>query len=240
MISVCIATYNGASYIKRQLESILCQLSADDEIVISDDGSTDDTLKIVSAMSSSKIKVYHNTQSHGYTPNFENALRHANGDFIFLSDQDDVWKPNKIDVCMQYLNKYDLVVTDAEIVDRDEAPLSPSFFEMRRPYKTFCGNMLKFGYIGCCMCFRKKILDRALPFPNNHRYCTHDNWLTVVAMLYYSSKIIDDKLVLYRRHGNNASSGHDNLHESFLFRISYRLYLLWNLIKRCIIHKDIK
>lgn len=232
MISVCIATYNGANYIQRQLESIIAQLSSEDEVVISDDGSTDDTLEIIQSMSSPLIKIYHNSDDHGYTPNFENALRHATGDYIFLSDQDDIWHPDKVRICMQYLQTYDMVITDAEIVDAEEKALYPSFFELRRPYKSFWGNIFKFGYLGCQMCFRRCILNRALPFPKNHIYCTHDNWLAVVAMSYYSSKIIDDKLVLYRRHGNNASNGSTNLHKGIWFRLSYRMYLLLNLAKR--------
>lgn len=232
MISVCIATYNGATYIKRQLESVLNQLTIEDEIIISDDGSTDDTLDIIRGLSSPIIKVLHNVGNHGYTPNFENALRNAKGDYIFLCDQDDIWASNKVDICMKYLQKYDFVVTDAKIVDAEEVNVYPSFYELRRPYKSFLGNILKFGYLGCCMCFKRKILDRALPFPDNYRYCTHDNWLTVIAMSYYSSKIIDDKLVLYRRHGKNASKGFENLHKSIWFRLSYRLYLLLNIAKR--------
>lgn len=232
MISVCIATYNGERFIKRQLESIISQLSAEDEIVISDDGSTDRTLDVVKVISSPLIKIYHNTNEHGYTPNFENALNHVTGDYIFLSDQDDIWAPDKVKICMHYLQKYDMVITDAEIVDEEENKLYPSFFELRHPYKTFWGNILKFGYIGCCMCFRRTVLDRALPFPINYKYSTHDNWLTVVAMLYYSSKVIDDKLVLYRRHGNNASNGSTNLHKNLGFRLSYRMYLLLNLVKK--------
>lgn len=232
MISVCIATYNGERFIKRQLESIISQLSAEDEIVISDDGSTDGTLDVVKAMSSSLIKIYHNTNEHGYTSNFENALNHATGDYIFLSDQDDIWAPDKVKICMHYLQKYDMVITDAEIVDAEGRIIYPSFFKQRRPYRSFLGNIFKFGYIGCCMCFRRIVLDKALPFPKNYKYSTHDNWLAVVSMLYYSSKVINDKLVLYRRHDKNASNGSVNLHKSICFRLAYRMYLLRNLMKR--------
>jgi glycosyltransferase involved in cell wall biosynthesis len=232
MISVCIATYNGDSFIRRQLETILPQLSPDDEIIISDDGSTDKTLSIIQSLSSPLIKVYQNTGIHGYTPNFENALRMAKGDYIFLCDQDDVWLPNKVAICMKLLQTYDMVISDAELVDEQEKKISSSFYQLRKPYRSFWGNMLKFGYIGCCMCFRRCILERAMPFPKNHRYCTHDNWLTLVSLLYYSTKVVNDKLVLYRRHGKNASNGFVNLHESFWFRLSYRTYLLKNLLQR--------
>ena len=113
MISVCIATYNGGKYIRQQIESILPQLDATDEIIISDDGSTDDTLLQIEALSSSLVRVYKHTNRLGYTRNFERALTYAKGDVIFLCDQDDIWLPNKVEMCMKELTNSDLVVTNA-------------------------------------------------------------------------------------------------------------------------------
>ncbi len=100
MISVCIATYNGEKYIRPQIESIIVQLDPGDEIVISDDGSTDDTLNIIASFADDRIKVFDHSRDkkqkvkysfEHVTRNFENALRHAKGDLIFLSDHDDFW-----------------------------------------------------------------------------------------------------------------------------------------------------
>ena len=99
MISVCIATYNGAEYLREQVESILSQLEEEDEIVVSDDSSTDTTIEILQSFGDRRIKIFKNP-AKGFVRNFENALRQAQGDFIFLSDQDDVWLPNKVAVCM--------------------------------------------------------------------------------------------------------------------------------------------
>jgi hypothetical protein len=107
MISVCIATYNGEKYIKEQILSILAQLSTKDEIIISDDGSTDHTITKILEISSPIIKIVYNQNEHGYTANFENALKNAKGNFIFLSDQDDIWEPNKVACCMEHFKKYD-------------------------------------------------------------------------------------------------------------------------------------
>lgn len=230
MISVCIATYNGATYIKRQLETIISQLSAEDEIVISDDGSTDGTLEIVQDMESPLIKIYHNTGSHGYTPNFENALAHAKGDIIFLSDQDDVWVENKVAVCLRYLETSDFVVSDAMLIDEKEEFLADSFYRIRKPYRTLTGNILKFGYLGCCMAFRRDILRIALPFPKKRRHCTHDNWLFLVAKTFFRVTIAEEKLIKYRRHSLNASSGGIKDETTLLFKVSYRIYLIWNLV----------
>ena len=89
MISVCMATYNGEKYLREQVGSILTQLGENDELVVSDDGSTDSTIDILKSYNDPRIKIFINTGRHGVNSNFENALRHADGDYIFLSDQDD-------------------------------------------------------------------------------------------------------------------------------------------------------
>lgn len=232
MISVCIATYNGEAYIREQLASILSQLSEKDEVIVSDDGSTDDTLSRIRAVQSPIVRVVSNEGDHGYTPNFENALRHAKGDYIFLADQDDVWKPNKVAACLRLLQDYAMVVSDADIIDKDGNPLFGSFFEMRRSRHGFLANLLRFSYLGCCLAFRREILDKALPFPSDHRMCTHDNWLTLVAHTFFRVKVTDEKLVSYRRHGNNASNGWNRNSTSLFFRLRYRLYLVAQLLRR--------
>ena len=97
MISVCIATYNGEKYIKQQLLSILKQIKVNDEIIISDDHSTDKTFNIIKSFNDTRIKFFLNNKGKGYTRNFENALEKAHGDIIFLSDQDDIWIDNKVE-----------------------------------------------------------------------------------------------------------------------------------------------
>ena len=96
MISVCMACYNGEKFIQEQVDSIICQLGLDDELIISDDGSNDRTLDILFSYEDSRIKILHNRACHGFVGNFENALSHAKGDYIFLSDQDDIWKKEKV------------------------------------------------------------------------------------------------------------------------------------------------
>ncbi len=232
MISVCIATYNGEKFIRQQLYSILPQLSATDEIVISDDGSTDRTLEIISSIHSPLIRIYHNEEVHGYTPNFENALKHTKGDYIFLSDQDDLWKPQKVAVCLEKLKTYDFVISDADLVDGDNQKIGESFYHVRRSKSGLLNNLLRFSYLGCCMAFRKRILERALPFPSQHTLCTHDNWLALMGMMYYRTIVIPDALISYRRHCSNASSGGLQATTSLFFKIRYRFYLIYNLLRR--------
>ena len=128
MISVCIATYNGEKFIKEQIDSILRQLSLDDEIIVSDDGSTDDTISIIISIDDKRIRIIEGPRKHSPTLNFECAMKEAKGDYIFLADQDDVWKPNKVEVCFKWLQNYDCVVSDAEVTDSNLNPLYPSLY----------------------------------------------------------------------------------------------------------------
>ena len=132
MISVCLATYNGESFLKEQIDSILCQLSLEDEIIVSDDGSSDKTIEILNAYGDSRIKIYKGPCQNNPALNFENALAQARGDYIFLSDQDDVWELNKVEVCLKYLKNYDLVLSDCSIVDRDLQLIYKSFFDHKK------------------------------------------------------------------------------------------------------------
>lgn len=95
MISVCIATYNGEKFIKQQLTSILEQLAPADEIIVSDDNSKDNTRNIIEELNDGRIKIIDGPGMSSPTKNFEQALKHAKGDYIFLADQDDVWKRAK-------------------------------------------------------------------------------------------------------------------------------------------------
>jgi glycosyltransferase involved in cell wall biosynthesis len=231
-ISVCIATYNGEKYIQYQIESILKQLSIEDEIIISDDHSSDGTLSIINSFNDSRITIFLNAGEKGYTSNFENALSKAQGDYIFLSDQDDIWVENKIKCCLEYLKDYDLVVSDAEIIDNLGRLIYSSFFKWRKPYYSTIGNLYKFGFLGCCFAFKREILNMALPFPKKYILCTHDNWLFLIVACNFSYKILSEKLIKYRRHDNNISTGGLIDDTSFYFKVKYRIYLIWNLIKR--------
>lgn len=233
MISVCIATYNGERFIHRQIETILPQLSADDEIIVSDDGSSDATIQVVEAFQSPQIKIVHNQGRHGYTANYEHALSYAKGDIIIFADQDDEWEPNKVKRCLEELETCDFIVSDASLIDADGQITDDSFFRLREPKRTFAGNILKFGYLGCCIAFRRNVLDKVLPFPKNHVMCSHDNWITLVAIAYYRYRVLDDRLVRYRRHGKNVSNiDKIGTHTTLFFKIKYRVYILLNLIGR--------
>lgn len=231
MISVCMATYNGEKYIKEQIDSILVQLEPDDELIISDDGSTDQTIDIIKNINDSRIKLFY-FNSHCYTKNFENALKHASGDYIFLSDQDDIWLPNKVEVCMKYLHKYDFVVCDAIVVN---SHLNPIYRSRNRKFKIkngFIKNLIKTHYIGCVMAFNKKVLNVCLPFPENYNLCYHDAWIALMSEYYFKTVVINESLMLYRRHENNVSNGSEKVTNNLVSIVKIRLYLFINILKR--------
>lgn len=213
-ISVALAAYNGEQYIEEQLTSILSQLGADDEVIVSDDGSTDRTRDIVNAIAAEDVRVrLVDGPQKGLIYNFENALSLCQGEFIFLSDQDDVWHSNKVETILEHFdNGADLVLHDAQMVDDQKHMIAPSFFAWRGVKTGYLHNLMKNSYIGCCMAFRKTVLDVALPFPEN--ICMHDQWLGLLVektgAVDFENKILLD----YRRHEGTATSNH---HGTFRF-----------------------
>lgn len=235
MITVCIATYNGEKYIGEQLASILPQLSSEDEVIVSDDGSTDDTLRVVRGFDDSRIRIVDGPHRNSPTLNFENALRHAKGDIIFLADQDDVWTTYKVKVCMKALEKSDCVVSDAIVTDDKLNVMNTSMYKMLnvkhgRLYNLLCHN----GYSGCCMAFKRKVLERALPFPNE--IPMHDIWIGNVAAFFYSITFVKHQLVKFRRHDNVVSCNGKGSRYSIGRRIIIRLNTIKSLLRLAVRH----
>ena len=230
MISVCIATYNGERYIRQQIESIVCQLNVDDEIIVSDDGSTDGTLDIVKGIGDKRIKIIEGPGRKSPILNFECALKASKGDFIFLSDQDDVWKPDKVEICMKWLKTYHCVVSDAEVTDNRLKPLYPSLYDIMqvrqgRIYNTIWKN----GYTGCCMAFRRNVLEASLPFPKN--IPMHDIWVGNVAAYKYNVIFIPDRLIHFRRHENTISCNGKGSKFTIWQQMKFRLNIIKNIIR---------
>lgn len=230
MISVCIATYNGERYIRQQIESIVCQLNVDDEIIVSDDGSTDGTLDIVKGIGDKRIKIIEGPGRKSPILNFECALKASKGDFIFLSDQDDVWKPDKVEICMKWLKTYHCVVSDAEVTDNRLKPLYPSLYDIMqvrqgRIYNTIWKN----GYTGCCMAFRRNVLEASLPFPKD--IPMHDIWIGNVAAYKYNVIFIPDRLIHFRRHENTISCNGKGSKFTIWQQMKFRLNIIKNIIR---------
>lgn len=230
MISVCMATYNGEKYLKEQLVSILKQIGPCDEIIISDDLSKDKTIEIVKGFNDKRIKIFFNTNK-GYTNNFQNSIKNASGDLIFLADQDDVWVDDKIQIMSDLLKKYDFVVSNAQMVNKDLESIGTTYFQIRGGGKSgFLNNLIKLKYIGCCMAFRKTILKKAFPFPKNTTLCSHDLWIALISEFYFSTFVIQEPLLLYRRHGENVSTHISST--SLFLKIQFRIYSFYKVLSR--------
>ncbi len=240
-VSVCIATYNGEDYIERQLRSILIQLSAMDEIVISDNGSQDETLRIINSFKDSRIRLFLNRdEERSVVKNFENALNKARGEYIFLSDQDDIWESRKLAVIFNSLRPYDLVVSDCSIIGMcsDNNIICDSYFSLRNSGKGILKNILANTYMGSCMAFNRFILEKALPFPSN--IPMHDWWIGLVGEIFGSIVFCPEKLIKYRRHCNNSSpfvgTNKYGLSEQIKFRKNIIIPLLKRWIKYYVVH----
>ena len=230
MISVCIATYNGAKYIGEQLASILKQLSAEDEVVVSDDGSTDGTIDIVRSLNDRRIRIVDGPRRHSPTLNFERALRNAKGEYVFLADQDDVWLEGKVRRCVEELQKCDCVVSDARVTDSCLNTTSESLFKLMHVKRGRLSNLLwRNGYTGCCMAFKREVLSKALPFPTD--IPMHDIWIGNVAAFCGRLRFIDDRLLLFRRHDATASCNGKGSTYSLWQKLSFRWHTLKNIVK---------
>ncbi|PSW74721.1 alpha-L-Rha alpha-1,3-L-rhamnosyltransferase [Photobacterium sp. GB-50] len=232
MISVCLASYNGHKYIKEQLLSILKQLSDDDELIISDDGSTDSTISIIESIGDPRVKLFNGPQT-GLIDNFFNALSLAKGDIIFLADQDDIWLPNKVEkYCIEFEHKNaDLVLSDCSIVDENKNVLFPSFFEVNGSDRGLLKNIIKNSYLGCCMAFRRELLDSILENKAYGNIPMHDWYIGLVAeCLNLNIIFLSEPMLLYRRHGNNVSPSGEKSKNSIWVKLSYRVKLIYSLI----------
>lgn len=212
MNSVCVTTYNGERYIEQQLRSILEQIAADDEVIVSDDGSTDNTLKIVDSIGDKRIRIRH-SNAHYFKDNFIEAMCEAKGDIIFLSDQDDVWLPGKYERCIKELEAVDLVCTNSEMTDGELNIIEPNFFSIYHSGPGVFKNALNNTYYGSCMAFRRSLLKAALPMPST-REIGHDIWLGLVAEMTGKVRFIDTPYLLYRRHEDAKTSTNGLLHRS--------------------------
>lgn len=238
-VSVCMATCNGARYVVEQIQSILLQLAPADELVISDDNSTDNTVSLIQSFKDARIKLLQNTGKRlGVIENFEKVLNHAKGDYIFLCDQDDVWLQSKVEICVQYLQHNLLVVTDCSVVNEDLSITHPSFFRYRHSGEGVLKNIWKNTFLGCCIGFRRELLKLSLPMP--HKIPMHDMWLGLLANIHGNVAFIDKPLSLYRRHELAASSTASKSNFGLIAQLKIRLILTWHLFFRTMYHSITK
>ena len=203
-VSIALASYNGEAYILDQLKSFTTQSKLPDEIIVSDDCSTDNTVELIKKFATNapfKIKIYVNESNIGYSRNFNNALLKTTGDLIFLSDQDDVWFDNKIEKIYQLAasEKSLLIMNDAEITDSN---LNKTGITKLQQIISLGNNTDKF-VMGCCAAIKRELLDLALPIDAD--FPAHDTWISWLADYMKLKKISSEVLQYYRRHDSNES-----------------------------------
>ena len=205
-ISVVMTSYNGEKYIREQLDSIITNITENDELIIGDDGSTDNTISIIDEYLDKfpHIKLV-KSQKLGTTNNLERLISMTNGDIIFIADQDDVWDSQKVSkICNAfqdnpeiYLVFHNSKVSGADINDI----LHISLFDYLSVSNKFFDNLLYFHFWGCMFAFRKRAKEYLIPFRFGF-----DSWIMFCVSFFKNCYLEKDILMTYRRHGNNLST----------------------------------
>ncbi len=218
-VSIVMTTYNGESYIKEQIESILSSDYKEFDINIYDDGSSDGTVSILKEYEKKypkKIYVKQNVKNLGVTRNFLEGICNTRADYIMLCDQDDVWKSDKIALSLRKIEVMEessaeklpmAVFTDATVVNKDLDVINDSFFKSSRldPYKTDLAHLLMENkLIGCTVMINSSLRDflKSTSLPKNARF--HDWWIGLIASSMGQVEYLDIPTLLYRQHEDNV------------------------------------
>ncbi|KQS32601.1 family 2 glycosyl transferase [Dyadobacter sp. Leaf189] len=218
MISVAMCTYNGSKFISGQLRSIADQTLSVDELVVCDDGSKDNTIEIIRKFAETSgfpVRIYVNEQNLGSTKNFEKCLSLCEGDIIFLCDQDDLWRDDKVEKQVTYLTQHpdiDAVFSDAIMIDDDSKPIGRNIWEeiefnaagQTKWKKGKPHEILFHGFVvtGATLTIRKSCLQRLTPFPTHVPDLIHDAWIAMVLSLENKIDFITEPLISYRIHSS--------------------------------------
>jgi glycosyltransferase involved in cell wall biosynthesis len=205
-VSVCVAAYNGAAHIRDQIESILADLGPDDEVVVVDDASRDETVTVLDVLGDPRIRLIRSARNRGHVKTFERAIAEASGEIIMLSDQDDVWPRGRTETLSRALATADLAAGNYAILGDEtagpERPLTPAMDGHG------IGNVVglivgRRPYYGSCMAFRRDLMSVLLPFPRAVE--AHDHWLALVGNLAGTTRHPVEPVTLRRLHGDNLS-----------------------------------
>ena len=220
-ISVCLAAHNGEKYIRQQIDSILRQLTYGDELIISDDGSTDTTLFII-AEYKDKVNFVQLTTSGGVVRNFTNAIMYAKNPFILFCDQDDIWLDGRVEFFREKLTKFDLVLTNASVINSEGLIIHQSLFDYLKPNHSFIKNILKNSFIGCCMGINITNINFLFPLP--HYIPFHDWLIALVCIINKQVLLAPNVYTLYRKHDSNVTNtgtvSKNNIFRKLILRFS--------------------
>ena len=223
-IDILMATYNGEKYLKEQIESILNQTYKSIRLVISDDCSKDRTKEILKQYEhDNRIEVHYHDKNQGYIKNFEYLIKQVKNNIYMLSDQDDVWLPEKVKKSYETLieNNADLVFGDLEVVDENLKTMYKSFNKymlLDRKIKKYI-NSYKVNYLyncvtGCTLISKSKWIKEIVPIPTDSKYIIHDYWMGLIIALKGKLAYMPEAYIKYRQHGNNQV-GTDKISHGF-------------------------
>jgi len=229
VVSVCMTTYNGERFLKKQIDSILCQLSDNDELIVGDDASTDQTVDIITSYNDHRVKLIQNPSTLGINANMENVILNSKGDVILLSDQDDLWHNNKVEIYRQELESHDLVSSDSSIIDNHDNEIIPSYFTLVHARPGLMQNLYKNCYMGHTLGFKREMIKHFLPIPPAAPM--YDWWFGLVAEKKGRIKLIEKRLQSYRRHSRNQSTTSKPSSRSLVSKVMSRARLAYLLLK---------
>lgn len=235
MIDILLATYNGEKFISSQIESILCQTYTDWNLIIQDDGSTDNTVEILKNYQKrypKKIHIFVNKKNTGScVKNFLSLAKKVQSEYIMFCDQDDVWTPNKIELTLNEMLKLEkqsiienepiLVHTDLTVVDEELNLLSDSLFKYQKMNfkKDKLNNLLVQNIVtGCTMMSNKNLIELFNLINDSDGIIMYDWYLGLLASAFGKIGFVNKPTILYRQHQGNQVGAKKN--ESLLFLIS--------------------
>jgi glycosyltransferase involved in cell wall biosynthesis len=231
-VSVALASCDGERWIGTQIASILEQLGPGDELVVADASSRDGTLDVVRGFGDERIRILEGIPRGNIPGTFQAALRECRHDLVFFSDQDDLWLPGKVDHCAAALadSPHELLLHDARVVGSQGREIAPSFLEQVGFRPGFWSNLWRPGYLGCALCAKRSLLERALPFPPS--VPMHDWWLGLLAERGGRVLVLREPWIDHRMHGSNASTAPRNSRYGLFHRLRMRTSILRSVLAR--------
>lgn len=201
LVSIAIATYNGEKYLRKQLESIYNQSYKNIEVIVCDDCSTDKTIEILREYEKKYgLKIFINEFNLGYVKNFEKAISLCNGNYIALSDQDDIWLEEKIEILIKEIGNNLLIHSDCELIDDNDNIIQKSWKKEIFSHQCYEDFLFSNVVTGCTILFKRELLKSALPFPDGLAY--HDWYIAILAAKQNKIKYLNKSLIKYRQHSS--------------------------------------
>jgi len=217
-LSVAMCTYNGATFLEEQLNSIATQTRLPDELIVCDDASTDETCQILEKFAQRApfaVEIHRNRQSLQVTKNFEKALHLCKGDILFLCDQDDLWRSDKVEKMVGVFEanpNAQVVYSDAELINERAELIGQRQWDILRLYPTqlkqwksgLATDLMLGGnrVTGCMVAVRKQFVEKLMPFPTAISGCIHDGWIGFVGSVLDVIQLCEEPLTMYRQHEN--------------------------------------